>query len=106
MRPPSAIRRITVAIISPPTFSKLTWIPSGVADASAHAIRALVVDRSVEAELLSEPAAFPGSTSDTYCTTALDLGDLARDKSTAPAAAETTIVSPDFGRRCAAPRRG
>jgi hypothetical protein len=63
MRPPSVIRRITVAMISPPTFSKLTWMPSGVAGARAS--------------VLHQPTAFFLPAGDANHTAILDLGNLA-----------------------------
>lgn len=62
-------------------------------------ILGLVDDGTVEAEVLDEPAALLGSARDTDYAAALDLRDLSDDRATAPAAAETTRVSPGCGRQ-------
>ncbi len=61
-------------------------------------VSCLVVDRGVEAEFLDEVAAFVGAARDADRAAALDLRDLAqRVAPTAPAAPETTTVSPGLG---------
>ena len=66
-------------------------------EAPCFDVLGLVVDRGVEAELVDDVLALLGAAGDADRVATLDLGDLAGNQPTAPAAPETTTVSPAFG---------
>jgi len=65
----------------------------------------LVIDGGGEAEILGYPGALVISAGDTHDAAAVDFPDLPRNAAVAPAAAETTSVSPFLGAAISMPKK-